>query len=475
MDRTFFIILSGRVLQVVLSLMAVRIFTSILSAAEVGNLYLVNSIVAFFGLVMINPVGMYINRKLHKWSDEGTIFNYFFVFNCYLVALSVLSIPVVFSLHQFSGVGGNIDIFLLSIFIMVNIYFNTWNQTIIPSLNMLNHRKSFVVFTIMTLGLGLAFSIAMTQVLNPSAVVWLSGQLLAQALLMLVAFVYFKKVTGSSCDFGFIKGIVSRKNFGFLVGFALPLGITTFFMWVQNQSYRMIIEKYVGLEFLALIGLGMGIAASISGMVESLVQQIYYPIFYSQINTADPVERSAAWDRMAQLTIPIYVSVTLLVSCLAPFLVRILVNEKFSQAFVFVIFGAWVEFFRMTTNILSAVAHAEMQTKSLVKAYFAGGVVASAGVYFGAGFESYQHIIPTILVFSGFVTTVCMYLNMKKLMRINIGFNRIAKAALYSLPVFVAWFFYTDPVSMQVAVSTVASFGLYFLAIQYNTYRKSSC
>ena len=41
--------------------------------------------------------------------------------------------------------------------------------------------------------------------------------------------------------------------------FVIPLGGTTFFMWLQNQSYRIIIEKTVGAEFLGMIGLGIGL------------------------------------------------------------------------------------------------------------------------------------------------------------------------------------------------------------------------
>ena len=60
----------GRALQVGITLISVRMLTDILSKEEVGNLYLINSLAAFFGFTLINPIGMYVNRKMHAWVEE---------------------------------------------------------------------------------------------------------------------------------------------------------------------------------------------------------------------------------------------------------------------------------------------------------------------------------------------------------------------------------------------------------------------
>lgn len=471
MDSTLIIVFLGRIFQIVLSLVSVRVYTVLLSTVEVGNLYLINSIVGLFALTFINPVGMYINRKLHKWADDKTVFNYFFLFNLYLAFLSIFSLILVSLLNKSFGVGSGINVRLLSLFIMLNLYFNTWYQTIIPALNMLNYRRSFVFFTLLTITLGLALSFVLVMSVGESAICWLSGQLIAQVVMTIVGFLYFKKVTRALFDFGFIRRITTWENFHYLVAFSLPLAITTFFMWIQSQSYRMVVEKYIGLEFLGMLGVGLGISASIALVIESLAQQIYYPVFYSGINTSDPASRASAWNKMAQLSIPIYVSVTILVSCLAPYLVKILVSEKFSHVYVFVIYGAWIELFRMTTNILSSVAHSEMKTKFLVKAYSVGGVVALLGVYCGSKAANYQQFIPIILVMSGLATMLIMYMTMKKLMPINIGFNRIGKSILYSLPFAIIPLVSIGSTSMLLSLLLVAISGLYFLSSQYFIYK----
>jgi len=469
-NSTLFIVLIGRIVQVVISLASVRIYTKLLSTGEVGNIFLINSIVGLFALTLINPVGMYINRRLHKWSDDKTVINFFFLYNAYLIFISIASVLIVGVLNKSLGVGSSIDLKLLSLFIMLNIYFNTWNLTIIPSLNMLQHVRSFVLFSVITLLLGLTFSVTFVTAINPTAVYWLSGQVMAQVAVTMLAFAHFKRITGTVLNLDLVKAAVTKVNFSRILAFVLPLTITTFFMWVQNQSYRMIIERYIGLEFLGMIGVGMGIATSLSATVESIVLQVYNPIYYSEINTSDPEKRAIAWDKMARLTIPIYLSVTILVSCLAPFLVKILVNDKFSGVFVFVIYGAWVEFFRMTTNVLSSVAHSEMQTRSLILAYFAGGFLAFFGVYLCSTFDLSQ-FIPAILVVSGFVTMSTMYLNMKNLIKINLGADLLARPLALSMPFAISLFFYSKSGDLRVSLLSTFIAGLYLMYIYFPTYK----
>ena len=466
------IISIGRLVQIFITLIMVRAFTSLLSASEVGNLYLINSLAMFIGLSLVNPVGMYINRRLHQWLDEGSIFNNFFIFNLYMIFLSLLSVIIVFFLNKAAGVGSSIDLRHLMVFMMFSVFFATWNQVFIPSLNMLNHRVSFIIFTLLTLSLGLGFSIVLVKTVAHTAVIWLTGSLLAQMLVTVFAFFYFSKVTGIRLDLKAARATMTRENLSVVAAFCLPLGIATFFMWLQNHSYRMVIERTIGLEFLALISLGFSISSNIALAVESVLHQFYFPFFYRDINTYDEDKRAAAWKIMAEGTIPAYVSLTLMLSFLAPYLVNILAGDKFEGAWIYVVFGAWAELFRMSTNILAAVAHSEMQTRYLIKSNCAGGLLAVFGVYFASKWPFFELTIPIVLVTSWFVTTQILYGDMKKIMTtISINRRGIGKAVLLSLPFALAVFLNRDrgQIYHSIAVSTI--FVLYFVAIQLVTLR----
>ncbi|WP_154650467.1 oligosaccharide flippase family protein [Geotalea daltonii] len=428
---------------------------------------MINSLFGFFGLALINPVGMYLNRKMHRWAEKKLVLNRFAIFNFFLLLLAILSSIIVFLVHRIGHVGGSISLPVLMLFLMLSIYFTAWNQTIIPTLNLLNHRLSFVVFTLLTLISGLGMAVLLVNFWAATAVSWLSGQLIAQALFALIALYHLRKVVGGTVDRSEMGQVIKRENLVHVLSFVFPLGITTFFMWLQNQSYRIVIEKTAGAEFLGLLGLGIGVASSIAAAFESLVQQLYLPLFYSEISTYDQERRTQAFNRMVQLTLPVYLSMTVLVSCLAPFLVNLLAHEKFSTAFQFVIFGAWMELFRVSTNVFGLVAQSEMQTRYLVKAYLTGGVIAVGGVYVAATHQYFQQTVPLILVASGLITTIVMYAQMKKLMRIKLGIRNVVKSLLVSLPFLLAILFYNQPRTMLSSLAILAVSGLYFLLTQY--------
>lgn len=461
------VIIFGRVLQVALSLVSVRLMTTMLTTAEVGNYYLVFTILSFFALTFLNPVGVYLNRKTHLWVAGQTIFDRLFVFALYLLLVCLLTVPSVYLLRHATGFGSSMPLGLLILFVMIGLFCTTWNQVMVPLLNMIQRRTSFVVFSTLTLCAALGFSVILVRYHSPTALSWLFGQAAAQIVVGLMATVYFYRVVKGSLSSASARAVVSGDNLRHVLRFALPVGATTLLMWLQNQSYRLIVEQRAGLESLAMIGLGLGIASNIAASVESIVHQLYMPQFYQGISEAGREERAAAWNRMAQLTLPLYLSLALFVSCLAPFLMNVLAHSKFAGAWIFVVFGAWIEFCRMTNGVLVAVAHAEMQTGHLVKSYLIGGILAVAGVWLATGLPAAPLLIPLALLVSAAVATGFMYNDMRRLMRTKVGIRTIRRSMMLSLPFALALPFANSPRNLAVSVLVVGVAGCYFLAVQY--------
>lgn len=464
--KSLALIAAGRVVQTLLALVSVKVFTAILTPSEVGNLYLLNAVLGFFGFSLVNPVGQFINRNLHRWQEEGCLLDRLFSYNIYLTALSLLSVAVIYLMHFGFSVGAGIGFSTMALFVMISLYCSTWNTTVIPALNLLQHRGSFVVLTVLTLACGLGFSLLFCEYGGRSAVSWLYGQSAAQLLMAVAGFVILKKVSG--CRFSRAGlSVVCGGGAGVLLAFAVPLGITNIFMWSQNQSYRLIVENRLGLEALGFISLGLSIAANIANAGESILQQLHLPAFYRGIGSGDRNERVAACNRYAFLTIPAYLSLTLFTTFLAPFILTILTNDKFSNAYPFVIFGAWIEFFRMITNVLANVAHSEMRTTKLVRPYLVGGVVTLALVWAATSDGLPRYIVPAALVLSGALTMLLMYLDMKKIMGIRVAIRMNLKAALMSIPLSAAIPMAWVTGGLVVSVVAVGIAGGYFLYVQY--------
>lgn len=471
MRGSLIVIAGGRILQIIVSLLAVRLFTSLLSASEVGNLYLINSIVALFGFALLNPVGMYFYRKLNRWVEEGEFWNRLLLYTAYIVLVAVASAFVVLFMRNVMGVGGGIELSMLVLFVMVYLFFNTWNQTSIALLNFLDHRISFVLLSLATSVGGLVMAVFLVKS-HPLALIWLSGLLAAQALLSFAALAWLAKSVRPKVHLQAVLSVVTPGNIGQIFRFVLPLAFTTLLTWTQTQSYRMIVEQRIGLEFLGQIGLGLSIAANIAAAVESIVHQTYMPVFYREINLTDPDIRAAACNRLFQMTIPLFFGLSLFVTCLAPFLVSILAHGKFSGAFIFVIFGAWIELFRMITGILSTAAHSEMQTGYLVKAYLWGGMIAIFGVVAATFASRYDLLIPSALVVSGIVTMSVMYRQMHRIIRVKVGIRDITRSGIMSLPFAGALLLYGHKESVAVSLVVTGAFGTYLLVSQYLLFQR---
>lgn len=467
MNNDLLILTAGRVVQGLIGIVSIRILTALLSPAEVGNYFLILAVAGFCVLTLISPAGMYVNRKLHKWDLDGNLLRRFAAGNLYLALVSVFSALAVFALNRGFGVGSSIALTGFICLTALYIYFSTCNQAIIPALNMLGHRGAFVGFTVATLVLGLGLSVIFSLSFSRTAVAWLSGQTAAMAAAAGLALVCLRRKTTRSAPGTAPSPLLRPAVLANVFSFAWPLSLTYFFMWTQNWSYRLIVEKMLSPGFLGLIGVGLGIAAGIAAAVESVAQQFYLPAFYREINGSDPELRAAAWNRMARVTLPLYLSFAVMVTFMAPFILRLLTGAEFHGAGVFLVCGAWIEFFRMATNTLATVAHAEMRTRHLIKSYSAGAVLAVAGTFLLAKHAGYAPLIPLLLAASGLVIACVMYRDMRGLMPLEIFTRELAASFLLSLPFGSAVLLYRFRNGFWASCGICALFGLYFLGSQY--------
>ena len=81
MSRTFVVILIGRVLQVLLSFLTIKVVTNYLSKENVAYYFLILTVLNYFGLTLISPVGQFVNRKTHEWFDQKILLNRLFNHN----------------------------------------------------------------------------------------------------------------------------------------------------------------------------------------------------------------------------------------------------------------------------------------------------------------------------------------------------------------------------------------------------------
>jgi len=458
------ILIIGRILQILIALISIRITTSLLDAGEIGNLYLILTITGFFGLLMINPIGQYINRKTHQWYEEKNLLNVFYIYNYYIILLAILSFFVIHFLYSF-GIGKNIELVYLSSFVALFIYMNSWNQTIIPMINMLGNRVSFVILTVVSQIFFLLFAYIFINIFEPKGIFWFLGNIVGFGLIAIVSFIYFIKKIQHDFSLSFAHQMITYHNIKNIIRFALPLSVGVLFLWMQSQSYGIIIDKYIGSEFLGFFGVGMAVALAISSAFESIIMQYLYPQMYKNMN--DTSRFSIIMSSILNLIIPIYFLLAIFVSIFAIYLMTILVDVKYYDSYIYTIFGIWIAFFKMSSNMLSNIAHAKLRTKELIYPYAAGGVLAVIGVILAANMDEYKYYIPLALLIAGMFSFIVMYIKMNKLVEIKFELKNIYFVVVYSIPFTSSLYFYNYSYSIVYSTIIVGIFGMYFLYLLY--------
>lgn len=470
MKPNVIILVVGRGAQALLTVALFRVVTQYLSPSQIGGVYLMFSVSYLFTSFLINPVSTYIGRKLFSWYDEKNIFEHLSGYNYYVAFVSLLSFPLVWGLWRYFGVGGGLSGLIFSAEVSCYIYLLTWNVTFLPVLNALGHRVVFVLLTVSGAALGLLLSPLFVLYGDRSAEYWMAGQIAALGLVNLAGVRLFRKLVPEPSQVPPMKRYMGKETLSGVGAFAVPIAVSAFFMWAQGQSYRVIVENIAGAELLGYLGVGLSIATSVAGIMESLVQQIYLPGFYRKITGADKEGRGKALSDLAAQAIPVYVIYLFFIVGVSEFLVYFLVAEKYRAVFVYARYGAFVEFFRMSTNVLAAGAYSEMRTKALISPYFWGGVVAVTGVYFSTFSDNRDMLIPAALALSGLVTAVGMGISIRAMTPLSFNYFPLAKALCASALFLPLTFFHASGLWPSLYIVGVA--GAYFSFLQYRAARK---
>ncbi|GAB5604033.1 lipopolysaccharide biosynthesis protein [Sideroxyarcus sp. TK5] len=358
-------IIIGRAAQFILALAMLRVATTLLSPEEMGKVSLVLTSIAFFAMFLVNPVGMFINRRLHAWQASGSARAYLERYAGYLIGVALLA-AISLPLFNLSGlVNFGMPIGWIVALVCASLIFNTINQTSIPSLNMLGDTRGFVVLSVATLAASFVCAVTLVGTMQTSAQYWVLGLLLGQMLLAVVGTrMLFTRlgVHGAPATSPGIRG----RHLQVLFDFAWPVALAAGLGWIQLQGYRYIMESHLGMAQLGLFVAGYSISAGMIAGFESILTTYFQPRLYRDANKDHPAEQAQAWRRYASAVIPSLILTVTLIVLLAPEFTRLFLGERFQGAASFVVWGALAEAARVLTGVYSLIAHVYMRTRWLI-------------------------------------------------------------------------------------------------------------
>ena len=469
MNKDLIIIITGRVLQIVIMLVSIRLLTTFLTPQEIGNYYIIVSLLAFFNLVLLNPPGMYFSRHLLQWQRSGNLLNSLFVFFSWMIIVSILSVPICTFVYYGFDYQSKFNLYAFLIYIVFAIIFSTLHRNVLSGSNTLGFRKEFVVYLIITLIVGLTFSVSIVYFYFNYALGWLFGVVLSEMTMLYIIFKFF--IQGNKLDIKKIKIKLSKERIKKILIFSFPLGVTTFLMWGQNTAYRFIVDYNYSAEVLGYIAIGLGVSSAVFSSLESISMQYFSPIFLKNILDANKQERIKAWNNMARQIVPIYILAAFFTLAMSEVLVNILVDNKFHDSYVYTMYGVGIEFFRVMTNLLTNVSQSEYDTTATIKPYLVGFIV-SLGLLSSVDFGTNYFMIPLVLGIAYFLVFIYMYLNMKKLLDIKYDIN-ILRIICLSLPFFTILLFNITKLNIILNLFIIIIYGIFFLLVIWLYYKES--
>lgn len=358
-----------------------RVATTLLSPEEMGKVSLVITTIAFFALFLVNPVGMFINRRLHAWQESGVAWHYLIRYVNYLIFVALIAGVVLLLLYISERVSFGISIGWLLLFVCGSLFFNTINQTAIPSLNLLGDSRKFVALTVATIAASFACATLLVQMVQASAQYWLLGLLLGQTLLGVIGtrmlFVRLQKTKALH-----VPLTIRWRNLHGLFSFAYPVALAVGLGWIQSQGYRYLMEERLGLTELGIFVAGYGISAGLIAGFESIFATYFQPKFYKRISNDNLSEQSNAWREYAQAILPSMLITSFFIMATAPDLTKLLLGPSFRQSAQFVVWGSLAESARISTAVFGMVAHARMNTKLLLLPNLVGAAMSISLIWY---------------------------------------------------------------------------------------------
>jgi O-antigen/teichoic acid export membrane protein len=422
------IVIFGNAAQFMLLLLAMRLATNYLPPEEMGRLSLITAATAFFALFLVNPVGMFINRRFHAWDALGRAKYYLKLHWWYLLVVIVIAAGSLAVLNTLGAFGFQFNLVWLLVLVCGSLFFNTINQTAVPSLNLLEFRGQFFILALATIGLGLASAYLLVITFSSTAEYWLMGLLVGQAVLAVVGVaVLFSKLQTSVAT-----RRPTKAHLRIVFAFAWPVAVAVGFNWLQTQGYRFFAAESLGLAALGLFVVGYGISAGLLAAFEAVLTTYFQPRFYKSVSNNNTTAQSLAWNAYAGAILPSLVLVTFILIALAPELTRFMVGAAYQSSSQFVVWGVLAEGARVVAGVYGLSAHAKMKTRLLLLPNLLGAIISTALILILAP-KLGAHGVGLARTLAGISLVLAMHYLMITALEMRLPYRLILKAAIMGL------------------------------------------
>lgn len=263
-------LVSLRLLTAFFTLGTFKKITGQLSLQEFSAYSIIQVFVLFHGLILINPIGQYMNRHISSWQEPNIFFLQFARFTIYVIVASFLASS--FLVYWNNDDLGNdfLELFSSTFIFLVA---TTISSSLLGFSNILQIQYLPARISLISAGINFFLcSIFIDTGTQITTIFYLlsTGHLLISVSVTAILFnnnhFHFSDL---NCVNKKIKFVTRQQIFDFI----LPLIAITIFIWFTISGYRLIIEKNQGLKTVGLITLTFGLAGQFWNLIESILNQ----------------------------------------------------------------------------------------------------------------------------------------------------------------------------------------------------------
>ena len=442
-------------IKVFISFLSIRLLTTLLSKDEVGNYYLVLSIIGFINLVILNPIGMYYNRTILEYKDNGKLYESSFLVFLSFLSVGLISIPFLYFVYDWLELSKYVDILIFILYMFLAIVVSTSLRNIISAINSLGKTILFTSVNIISAISGLIFSIIMIFLFTKSSINWLYGIIISESIILMVLFFIY---SGIKIDLNKIQfSLIKLKP---ILNFMYPIAIITLIVWIQSMSYRIVIDRNFSSSDLAIAALGFSIPGMIFSSVENF-GSIYFNnrILKSLLKSTKEV-REKTWNDISSLMIFFYILTFIFIVSFSYQILFVVAGNNYLESQKFIFLGAIIEFMRVNINQLNKISHFEKNTKQNIIPFVTGGLITVI-IFLFFEFSRIEKIY-YVLIITQFIILILSYLFMNRLIKIKLKFS-IKNIVLYSVPFLFGFLPCLNSDKLILNLLIIAVFGIYFL------------
>ena len=454
------LLLMGRILQIALAVLQIRLATTLLQPDQYGIWILLQTVVAFFVMLLLSPFGLYLNRHIIEWNGKSLLPEVFRSYSLMLSGVSASGFVFFYLIQKIHFINLYVTSYATAALVISFLTFTqTFHQTWIPSLNFLGKRKEFVFGTLLATCLSLAIVSLFAKSGWSSPESWAVSFSLGSAV---AAFIFIPQswYQISSSRFIDFKSTLKLRD---IFHFSLPLFFSTMFIWFQTQGYLFIVEKKVGLMTFGQFVAGYAVVAGLFAALEAVVISFYQPKFYKGVTEGSAVseELKNVWS----ITLYPYFLAGVFLFFLAPDIAKIFLHNKFTANTEWISWVVLAEGMRVIFNAVCINYHATKKTLSIAWSHFAG-VFLTLLLFLVTGHLTYYKLL--VFLGLGYLVSVIFLvgIDFKNFLHSRF-FNKIFMAAAMSFVFFLIVYVISKNSSGNAKIFFVSILGCLFMTPYY--------